>query len=164
VTLPFFILHPSSFQVRRFAMQRSVLLFLILCFLVPALALAESESEKKKKAEEAMRLEAKALAEAVQEHSSLVSLQGRFTVAKELAGDDKPLPKVIGYLSADGTAYPVMVNQPSILAMLLGMDGKDVTVSGRIMDKGDQGKFIIATAVIVPSAGPQVRRKRGGLP
>jgi len=145
-------------------MCRALLLFLVLWFLVPAVALAASAEEKKKKAEEAMRQEAKALAEAVQEHSNLVSVQGRFTVASELAADDKPLPKVIGYLSADGGAYPVMVNQPSILALLLGMDSKDVTVSGRIMDKGEQGKFLIATSVIIPSAGPQVRRKRGGLP
>lgn len=145
-------------------MCRALLFFLFLWALAPALAMAESEEEKKKKSEEAMRQEAKALAEAVQDHGNMVSVQGRFTVAKELADDDKPLPKVIGYLSANGTVYPVMVSQPSILAMLLGLDSKDVTVSGKIMDKGDQGKFLIATSVIVPSAGPQVRRKRGGLP
>jgi len=143
--------------------QRALLFLLVLCLTVPALALAESDSEKKKKKEEALRQEAKAVTENAQVQSTSVSLHGKFSVAKELAGDDKPLPKVVGYLATDGVLYPVMVAQPAALGTLLSCDNKDISVTGKVLDKGDDGKFLVVITVIFPSGTPQAKRKRGGL-
>lgn len=146
-------------------MARALFCILLVWLIVPVFVAAEdSAGDKKKKAEEALREEAAALATTIQQPESLISLRGRFTLAKELAVDDKPLPKVVGYISSSGVVYPVMAPQRTALDTLAGLDHTDVSISGRILDKGDQGLFFVVTTINISSGvAPRAMKKRGGI-
>jgi hypothetical protein len=133
-----------------------------------ACALAASKAEEKqKKEEEELRKEALGLVDGSaigKEGEGMFSAFGRFAVARELVADGKPFPKLIGYLRAREGTLQVMVASDAMLNHISGCDGKDVTLTGKILDKGDRGKFFVVTDVIMPPPPAEGRKKRGGLP
>ena len=151
----------------RLAVALSMALF---CLAAPFAALRAGESaeaKKKKEAEEAFRKQALDLVSAkvgVKEGEGILSVDGRFTMTKDQARDDKPPPKVVGYIASKGAAFPVIAPTLAVINALSGFDGKDVTLSGKILDKGDEGKFLVVSEVILPPSPPPLKRKRGGLP
>ncbi|MCY3019084.1 MAG: hypothetical protein NTW87_08655 [Planctomycetota bacterium] len=149
--------------MRRFGAPVSVLLLAV--FATSAVCAAtDSAEEKRKKEEEALRQDALAASVKIGEGERLPA-SGKFALARDLINDGKPLPKVIGYLSSKGTVYPVMVTTQDLLNALTQYDNKDVNLTGAILDKGDKGKFFVATDLSVPQElAPTMKRKRGGLP
>ncbi|MGD0093565.1 MAG: hypothetical protein ABSE73_26955 [Planctomycetota bacterium] len=152
-------------QPRNVKRKLATLLLVLACSAIafPATAQSDGDADKQKKKEDSIRQEAKTLAQTVQTEDNSVSLHGHFSVEKEMAENNKPLPKVVGYLSAGGEIYPVMVAQPAALGTLLSFDNKDVSLTGKILDKGDDGKFLIVTTVVIPAGAPPAKKKRGGL-
>jgi hypothetical protein len=125
---------------------------------------AAAKKDDPKQQEEAIRQEAKTLINDVGPNSARLPVTGQFQILPDEVANDKPLPKVVGLISKDGAAVPVMALQKSMIEQLTRYDKKDVTVMGKYLDKGDKGKWLIVDEVIVPSTGgPAVRRKRGGL-
>ena len=91
------------------------------------------------------------------------TLSGVFTLLRESVGDGKPLPKVIGFVTQQNFPYQVIVTEQALLDQLGALDKKPVRLSGKLVDGGDKGKFLIAEGMIDADAPPPTRRKRGGL-
>jgi len=145
----------------------AMLLLLLACLGVSALAASESEEEKKKKKEAAIRQEANDLltrAKDGQEGKGIVTVKGKLSLDREKIANDKPLPKVVGYISSQDGLLQVMVGAPTVLGLLAEYDNKEVSLCGKFLDKGDDGKFLLAEEVILPPPQREVRKKRGGLP
>lgn len=136
------------------------------CLAASAWAAGSKDKDDEKKKEEELRQEVRKLVAGTigKEGEGILSLQGKFSLAREQATDSKPFPKMVGYISATEGVLPVIAPAADILAILAGFDRKDVTVSGKLLDKGDQGKFFVASEVVLPPAAPVARKKRGGLP
>lgn len=139
-------------------------LFLALCLsaavLLPLQA-AEKKSAKEKE-EEAVRLEAQRLMTSAQ--GGRIPIIGKLNVAKELAEDAKPFPKVVGLVSGkDGNGYPILVLMKGMYDQLTPYNLKDVTLMGKLIDRGDKGKVYAIDEIVLAPAPPPTRRKRGGL-
>jgi hypothetical protein len=91
------------------------------------------------------------------------TLSGVFTLLRESVGDGNPLPKVIGFVTQQNFPYQVIVTEQALLDQLVALDKKPVRLSGKLVDGGDKGKFLIAEGMIDADAPPPSRRKRGGL-
>jgi hypothetical protein len=91
------------------------------------------------------------------------TLSGVFTLIRESVGDGKPLPKVIGFVTQQNFPYQVVVTEQAFMDQLVALDKKPVRLSGKVVDGGDKGKFLIADGLIEADAPPPTRRKRGGL-
>ena len=141
------------------------LMLAVLVTLVLGWAFAASAGEKKvdpKKQEEMIREEALSLLTGDKVHREPVT--GIFRAAPDQIASDKPLPKVVGVLVHKGNALPLMVNQKATLDYLERNAGREVTVMAKILDKGDQGKWLVADEVVKPAGGgATLIRKRGGL-
>ncbi len=114
--------------------------------------------------EEALREEIKTMMnQAVQTRHDPVS--GKFMLAKDEVANEKPLPKLIGYVNQQGSLVPVMVMNQSMLSILAQQDQKDVKLFGKYLDKGEKGKYLIVDDISLSAGGgsPQMKRKRGGL-
>ncbi|HYG73939.1 MAG TPA: hypothetical protein VEK08_02945 [Planctomycetota bacterium] len=96
-------------------------------------------------------------------NSGRIPVKGKFSLLPEEVASAKPLPKVIGYISEGGGAYPVMVLNAAFLTVLSAYDKKEVTLMGKIIDKADKGKWLVADEIAAPPGAPVLRRKRGGL-
>jgi hypothetical protein len=147
-------------------MNRTLPFALVVCALtfVSLESHAAAKKDDPKQQEEAIRQEAKTLINDVGPNSARLPVTGQFQILPDEVANDKPLPKVVGLISKDGAAVPVMAVQKSMIEQLTRYDKKDVTVMGKYLDKGDKGKWLVVDEVIVPSAGgPVIRRKRGGL-
>jgi hypothetical protein len=91
------------------------------------------------------------------------TIMGVFTLLRESVGDGKPLPKVIGFVTQQNFPYQVVVTEQALLDQLVALDKKPVRLSGKLVDGGEKGKFLIAEGMIDADAPPPTRRKRGGL-
>jgi len=147
--------------------MKHVLILFLSAACICSLHAAEKKagSDKKsaaEKEEEAVRAEAQRLMSGAQ--TGRLTLSGTLTVAKDLAEDAKPFPKLIGLVAGrDGNAYPIMVLMKGLYQQLAAYDRKEVTVMAKLIDRGEKGKFYAVDEMVLAPAAPEVRRKRGGL-
>jgi len=88
-----------------------------------------------------------------------VTLTGRFS-RDALAPEDTP-PGVVGVFSAtDGNLYLVKLADQGMLKLLCSYDKKDVTLAGKLRNKG---KYLIVETVIAGEPKPLPRVKRVGI-
>ena len=125
---------------------------------------AEKKKDTKQSEEEALRQDAKTtMQQNVQTKRETVA--GKFMLDKDESANDKPLPKLVGYVNQQGSLIPVMVMSQSMLGMLVQQDQKDVKIFGVYLDKGDKGKYLLLDDISISAGGgaPAMKRKRGGL-
>jgi len=133
-------------------------------FVVSVLASPCMAGQTKPKKTEEEQLREDAVNSISQAGTGRTPIMGKFSLAPDEVASDTPLPKVIGYISdKGGGGYPVMVATKSLVNLLTSYDRKDVTLMGKILDKGDKGKWLVVDEIAVSPAGPVIRRKKGGL-
>lgn len=146
-------------------MKRAFKLFVLAALILSVnLFAAEKKKDTKQNDEEALRQDAKTLMQnSVQTKREPVT--GKFMLDKEESANDKPLPKLVGYVNQGGSLIPIMVMNQSMLNMLIQQDQKEVHVFGVYLDKGDKGKYLLLDDISVSAGGgaPAMKRKRGGL-
>jgi hypothetical protein len=91
------------------------------------------------------------------------TVSGAFTLLRDNVGDGKPLPKVIGYVTQQNFPYQIIVTDQALQDQLIALDKKPVRLSGKLVDGGEKGKFLITEGMIDEAVPPPTRRKRGGL-
>ena len=137
-------------------------LVLVLSLLSAAVSAAEKDN-KKKTPEEKLKeqIDQKLAGNA----DSWLPKVGKFHFSPDDAGNDKPLPKVIGTLDdVQGGTFPVMVFEKNTIDLLKTQDNKQVNLMGKLVDGGDKGMIWLTNGPLVASGGaPPARRKRGGL-
>lgn len=133
---------------------------LILCGIFLGISGFCAEEDDKKTPEEKLREEAQKLLGEGEKRESIRGVMQLMPATQ----DEKPYPKVVGILSQKGVVFQIMIVEKEILARLKVHDRTDITLLGRILNKGDQGFFFIADEVYQENAlGPRAKKKRGGL-
>ena len=133
---------------------------ILLCSLFLSIPAFSAEEDDKKTPEEKLRDEARKL---LGEGEKRESIRGLY---RSMPGDqdEKPYPKVVGILSQKGVVYQVMIVDKEIRERLNSHDKTEITLLGRVLNKGDQGVFFITDEVYQENAlGPRAKKKRGGL-
>jgi hypothetical protein len=132
---------------------------LLLCCCLAAVPSFCGEDDDKKSPEEKLAEEARGLMSGDKRES----IRGLFQLMPE-SQDDKPFPKVVGILSQKGVVYQIMIIEKEIRERLKIHDKTEITLLGRILNKGDQGAYFITDEVYQQNAlGPKAKKKRGGL-
>lgn len=135
-----------------------------LLMLVLSSAELPAADKKKLSEEEKFQEEVKTAMAKVQDQASHVAVNGKFMLLSSDEIGDKAFPKIVGYVNQKGLVYPVMALDEKVLVMLNACNKKEVTLQGRFVEKGEQGKVLVTNLVLGAEASePPPLRKRGRL-